>query len=72
MSEFIKIGEAANIFNSLSSSVSPSNGESITSNITTGKKSGNGLAIVAGIVLVGIVGYQLYLYFERKRKEAEG
>lgn len=72
MSEFIKIGEAANIFNSLSSSVSPSIGESITSNITTGKKSGNGLAIVAGIVLVGIVGYQLYLYFERKRKEAEG
>ena len=72
MSEFIKIGEAANMFNMLGNSGATSIGSVVNSNATTGKKSGNGLAIVAGIVLVGIVGYELYLHFERKRKEAEG
>lgn len=69
MSEFIKIGEAANMFNMLGSSATPSIGTSISSIPVTKKKSGNGLVFVLGIVLVGIVGYELYLYSEKKRKE---
>jgi hypothetical protein len=72
MSEFIKIGEAANMFNILGNADTSSISSVMNSNAITGKKSGNGLAIVAGIVLVGIVGYELYLHFERKRKEGEG
>jgi hypothetical protein len=69
MSEFIKIGEAANMFNTLGSPVTQGAGTTITPTPSYGKKSGNGLAIVLGIVLVGIIGYELYLYLENKRKE---
>jgi hypothetical protein len=72
MSEFIKIGEAANMFNTLGIPVAPGTGTTITPTPSSGKKSGNGLALVVGIVLVGIVGYELYLYNEKKRKEADG
>lgn len=68
MSEFIKIGEAANLFNTIGSTNKPTTGTSITPTTSVGKKSGNGLVIVAGIVLVGIVGYELYRYLEKKRK----
>lgn len=69
MSEFIKIGEAANLFNTIGSAITPTTGTSITPTPSSGKRSSNGLVIVAGIVLVGIVGYELYLYLEKKRKE---
>jgi hypothetical protein len=67
MSEFIKIGEAANMFNTLGSAVTQGTGTTITPTPSSGKKSGNGLAIVAGIVIVGIIGYELYLYFEKEK-----
>ena len=72
MSEFIKIGEAANMFNTLGNAFAPGTGTTITPTPLSGKKSGNGLVIVLGIVLVGIIGYELYLYSEKKRKEADG
>ncbi|MFM2038006.1 MAG: hypothetical protein RL432_945, partial [Bacteroidota bacterium] len=60
---------AANMFNTLGSSVKPAIGAITKSIPTSEKKSGNGIAIVAGIVFVGIIGYELYLHFKRKRKE---
>jgi hypothetical protein len=69
MSEFIKIGEVANMFNTLGSAVTQGTETTITPTPSSGKKSGNGLAIVLGIVLVGIIGYELYLYSEKKRKD---
>jgi hypothetical protein len=69
MSEFIKIGELANVFNTLASKTKPSIGAISNSTLSTVKKSGNGLTIVLGIAVVGILGYELYLYFDRKRKE---
>jgi len=69
MSEFIKIGEASNMFNTLGSAVKPAIGAFTNSIPTSEKKSGNGIAIVAGIVVIGIIGYELYLHFERKRKK---
>jgi hypothetical protein len=62
MNEFIKIGDIANFLTSMkntttSSAVSPA-----------GKKSSNGLCIVAGIVITGIVVYELYLYYKSKKE----
>ena len=68
MSEFIKIGEAANMFNTLGSAVTQGTGTTIIPTPSSDKKSGNGLSILVGIVLVGIVGYELYLYLEKERK----
>ncbi len=62
MNEFIKIGDVANLFSTLKST-----NASGTATPTIGKKSANGLAIIAGILVVGIVGYELYLYLERER-----
>ncbi len=72
MSEFITIGEAANVFNTLGSTMKPAFRTIVNSTPPTVKKSGNGLAIVLGIILIGIVGYEVYLHSEKKLKEAEG
>lgn len=71
MSEFIKIGEVANLFNTIKCESTPVIGSSVTSNPTTVKKSGNGLAFAVGIVLAGIVGYEFYLYFKKKKAEKD-
>ena len=71
MSEFIKIGEVANVFNTIKSESTPVIGSSVTSTPTTVKKSGNGLVIAMGIVLAGIAGYEFYLYFKKKKAEKD-
>lgn len=68
MSEFIKIGEAANMFNTLGNAITQGTGTTNSPTSSSDKKSGNGLSILVGIVLVGIVGYELYLYLEKERK----
>lgn len=62
MNEFIKIGDVANLLSSMKNATTSS------AAAPTGKKSVNGLAIIAGILVVGIVGYELYLYLEKKKQ----
>jgi hypothetical protein len=71
MSEFIKIGEAANMFNTLGSAVKPAIGAITNSIPTSEKKTVNGLAFIAGIFVVGIIGYELYLYLEKRKRTQE-
>jgi hypothetical protein len=61
MSEFIKIGDVANLLSSIK------NTSTSSAAAPAGKKSVNGLSIIDGILVVGIVGYELYLYLERER-----
>lgn len=61
MNEFIKIGDVANLLSSMKNTTTSS------AAAPAGKKSVNGLAIIAGILVVGIVGYEMYLFLERER-----
>jgi hypothetical protein len=65
MNEFIKIGDIANLLSTLKVTTS-----SVASTPSAVKKSTNGFCIVAGIVVAGIVSYELYLYL-KKKKETE-
>jgi hypothetical protein len=61
MNEFIKIGDVANLLSSMKNTTTSS------AATPTGKKSVNGLAIIAGILVVGIVGYEMYLLWDRQK-----
>ena len=71
MSEFIKIGEVANLFNTLESKVPQANNPIQTLPQPISKKSTNVFGIVTGVILVGFIGYQIYLFLEQKRKDSE-
>ena len=60
------------MLNTLGIAVTQGNGTTITPTPSFGKKFGNGLVIFVGIVLVGIIGYELYLYFKKKKAEDGG
>ena len=64
MSEFIKIGEVSKLF-SVVKTVQPLQ-KAIVPELPKG--SNNGYKVVIGIILLGVVCYQINSFIERKRK----
>jgi hypothetical protein len=70
MSEFIKIGDVGNLFNT----IKPLEGiQSIPSieNPTTVKKGNNGSIFFATLVIVGVTAYLIYKNTQKKKKEVQ-
>jgi hypothetical protein len=70
MSEFIKIGDVGNLFNTLK----PLEGiQSIPSieNPATVKKGNNGSIFFATLVIVGVTAYLIYKNTQKKKKEVQ-
>jgi hypothetical protein len=68
MSEFIKIAEVAQMLNTATSTVLPTMQTEIVSTASSEKKSGNGLLVIVGIVVIGIIGYELYISHVKSKK----
>ena len=71
MSEFIKIAEVAQMLNTAKSTVLPTMKTEIVSTASSEKKSGNGLLVIVGIVVIGFIGYELYISHVKSEKRKD-
>ncbi len=70
MSEFIKIGEIGDILKNAKSSkgyVIPTG--TASSNSPDVNNSGKRIAFALGLLIAGIIGYELYLYYKRDQEK---
>jgi hypothetical protein len=68
MSEFIKIAEVAHMLNTSKSTILPTMQTELVSTASSEKKSGNGLLVIVGIVVIGFIGYELYISHVKSEK----